>query len=51
MKTSVTLSCIGHSGPKQKAIAEHACELLQSAVNHPEFRARIEGMYYEENTI
>ena len=48
MGITVTLTEISNNGPKQRAIAEKACELLQSALNHPGFRAKIEGMYYEQ---
>ena len=48
MSIAVTLFKISNHGPKQEAIARDACELLQCALNHPQFRSRIEGMNYEE---
>jgi hypothetical protein len=40
MPIQVKLNRLQNAGPKQAAIAEQAVTLLQSALNHPEFKSR-----------
>lgn len=46
MATSVKLNKIESAGPKQAAITQRACELLQLALNHPSFPDRVKGASY-----
>lgn len=48
MPTKVTLKKISNNGPKQKAIAEQACALLEQAINHPNFKEMVESAKYRQ---
>lgn len=46
MAITVTLNKLEAAGPKQRAIAAEACRLLESALNHPSFAAKVKSSRY-----
>lgn len=48
MAIKVTLHSLGNAGPKQIAIANAACALLEQAVNDPSFTAKVLDAFYRE---
>ena len=48
MSISVKLHEITNAGPKQKDIARRACAALETALNHPDFKSRVESATYKE---
>jgi hypothetical protein len=48
MAISVKLHEITNAGAKQRDIAGRACAALETALNHPDFKSRVESATYEE---